>query len=53
MLTIRSHMLTPFVEESLVAVAGGSTSHQQKAVEVTKGLMLSRPVVRMALGFWV
>nr|XP_029514804.1 calcium-binding mitochondrial carrier protein Aralar2-like [Oncorhynchus nerka] len=28
MVTIRPHMLTPFVEESLVAVAGGSTSHQ-------------------------
>uniref|UniRef100_A0AAQ5YZR8 EF-hand domain-containing protein n=1 Tax=Amphiprion ocellaris TaxID=80972 RepID=A0AAQ5YZR8_AMPOC len=28
MITIRPHMLTPFVEECLVAVAGGSTSHQ-------------------------
>uniref|UniRef100_A0A671R1B5 Solute carrier family 25 member 13 n=1 Tax=Sinocyclocheilus anshuiensis TaxID=1608454 RepID=A0A671R1B5_9TELE len=28
MVTIRPHMLTPFVEECLVAVAGGSTSHQ-------------------------
>ncbi|XP_064204318.1 electrogenic aspartate/glutamate antiporter SLC25A13, mitochondrial isoform X2 [Anguilla rostrata] len=28
MVTIRPHMLTPFVEESLVAVAGGGTSHQ-------------------------
>uniref|UniRef100_A0A674DJB2 Solute carrier family 25 member 13 n=1 Tax=Salmo trutta TaxID=8032 RepID=A0A674DJB2_SALTR len=28
MVTIRPHMLTPFVEESLVAAAGGSTSHQ-------------------------
>ncbi|CAB1443110.1 unnamed protein product [Pleuronectes platessa] len=27
MVTIRPHMLTPFVEECLVAVAGGSTSH--------------------------
>uniref|UniRef100_A0A8C9YGB3 Solute carrier family 25 member 13 n=1 Tax=Sander lucioperca TaxID=283035 RepID=A0A8C9YGB3_SANLU len=28
MVTIRPHMLTSFVEECLVAVAGGSTSHQ-------------------------
>uniref|UniRef100_A0A8C2JNV3 Solute carrier family 25 member 13 n=1 Tax=Cyprinus carpio TaxID=7962 RepID=A0A8C2JNV3_CYPCA len=28
MVTIRPHMLTPFVEECLVAAAGGSTSHQ-------------------------
>uniref|UniRef100_A0A4W4HDG3 EF-hand domain-containing protein n=1 Tax=Electrophorus electricus TaxID=8005 RepID=A0A4W4HDG3_ELEEL len=28
MITIRPHMLTPFVEECLVAAAGGSTSHQ-------------------------
>uniref|UniRef100_A0AAY4DSQ9 EF-hand domain-containing protein n=1 Tax=Denticeps clupeoides TaxID=299321 RepID=A0AAY4DSQ9_9TELE len=28
MVTIRPHMLTRFVEECLVAVAGGSTSHQ-------------------------
>ncbi|XP_067112440.1 electrogenic aspartate/glutamate antiporter SLC25A13, mitochondrial [Osmerus mordax] len=28
MVTIRPHMLTPFVEQCLVAVAGGSTSHQ-------------------------
>ncbi|KAI1901628.1 hypothetical protein AGOR_G00036360 [Albula goreensis] len=28
MVTIRPHMLTPFVEESLVAAAGGGTSHQ-------------------------
>uniref|UniRef100_A0A7M4F5W8 Solute carrier family 25 member 12 n=1 Tax=Crocodylus porosus TaxID=8502 RepID=A0A7M4F5W8_CROPO len=28
MVTIRSHMLTPFVEENLVSVAGGSISHQ-------------------------
>uniref|UniRef100_UPI0037E91B1C electrogenic aspartate/glutamate antiporter SLC25A13, mitochondrial n=1 Tax=Semicossyphus pulcher TaxID=241346 RepID=UPI0037E91B1C len=28
MVTIRPHMLTPFVEECLVAVAGGSTSHK-------------------------
>ncbi|XP_077159763.1 electrogenic aspartate/glutamate antiporter SLC25A13, mitochondrial isoform X2 [Paroedura picta] len=28
MVTIRPHMLTPFVEECLVAVAGGTTSHQ-------------------------
>uniref|UniRef100_A0A8K9X973 Solute carrier family 25 member 13 n=1 Tax=Oncorhynchus mykiss TaxID=8022 RepID=A0A8K9X973_ONCMY len=28
MVTIRPHMLTPFVEESLVAAAGGNTSHQ-------------------------
>ncbi|KAF7662294.1 hypothetical protein LDENG_00240680 [Lucifuga dentata] len=28
MVTIRPHMLTPFVEECLVAVVGGSTSHQ-------------------------
>ncbi|KAM6959219.1 electrogenic aspartate/glutamate antiporter SLC25A13, mitochondrial [Aplochiton taeniatus] len=28
MVTIRPHMLTPFVDECLVAVAGGSTSHQ-------------------------
>ncbi|XP_071385412.1 electrogenic aspartate/glutamate antiporter SLC25A13, mitochondrial [Centroberyx affinis] len=28
MVTIRPHVLTPFVEECLVAVAGGSTSHQ-------------------------
>nr|XP_019945982.1 PREDICTED: calcium-binding mitochondrial carrier protein Aralar2 [Paralichthys olivaceus] len=28
MVTIRPHMLTPFVEECLVAVAGGSTSHR-------------------------
>ncbi|CAL8294259.1 unnamed protein product [Merluccius merluccius] len=28
MVTIRPHMLTPFVEDGLVAVAGGSTSHQ-------------------------
>ncbi|GAB1286420.1 Calcium-binding mitochondrial carrier protein Aralar1 [Apodemus speciosus] len=28
MVTIRSHMLTPFVEENLVSAAGGSTSHQ-------------------------
>ncbi|XP_030596543.1 calcium-binding mitochondrial carrier protein Aralar1 isoform X2 [Archocentrus centrarchus] len=28
MVTIRPHMLTPFVEECLVAVSGGSTSHQ-------------------------
>ncbi|XP_056336150.1 electrogenic aspartate/glutamate antiporter SLC25A13, mitochondrial [Danio aesculapii] len=28
MVTIRPHMLTPFVEESLVAAAGGSTAHQ-------------------------
>ncbi|XP_061598691.1 electrogenic aspartate/glutamate antiporter SLC25A13, mitochondrial isoform X2 [Cololabis saira] len=28
MVTIRPHMLTPFVEEYLVAVAGGSTSHR-------------------------
>ncbi|XP_041700275.1 calcium-binding mitochondrial carrier protein Aralar1 isoform X3 [Coregonus clupeaformis] len=27
MATIRHHMLTPFVEENLVSVAGGSTSH--------------------------
>ncbi|XP_028366168.1 calcium-binding mitochondrial carrier protein Aralar1 isoform X2 [Phyllostomus discolor] len=28
MVTIRSHMLTPFVEENLVSAAGGSISHQ-------------------------
>ncbi|MGH0133892.1 UNVERIFIED_CONTAM: hypothetical protein FKN15_043863 [Acipenser sinensis] len=28
MVTIRSYMLTPFVEENLVSVAGGSISHQ-------------------------
>ncbi|POI35154.1 hypothetical protein CIB84_001094, partial [Bambusicola thoracicus] len=28
MVTIRPHMLTPFVEECLVAAAGGTTSHQ-------------------------
>ncbi|XP_056153962.1 electrogenic aspartate/glutamate antiporter SLC25A13, mitochondrial [Lampris incognitus] len=28
MITIRPHMLTPFVENCLVAVAGGTTSHQ-------------------------
>uniref|UniRef100_W5MYN3 Solute carrier family 25 member 13 n=1 Tax=Lepisosteus oculatus TaxID=7918 RepID=W5MYN3_LEPOC len=28
MVTIRPHMLTPFVEECLVAVAGGTASHQ-------------------------
>uniref|UniRef100_A0A8C5C2T8 Solute carrier family 25 member 13 n=1 Tax=Gadus morhua TaxID=8049 RepID=A0A8C5C2T8_GADMO len=28
MVTIRPHMLTPFVENCLVAVAGGTTSHQ-------------------------
>uniref|UniRef100_A0AAR2JFD4 EF-hand domain-containing protein n=1 Tax=Pygocentrus nattereri TaxID=42514 RepID=A0AAR2JFD4_PYGNA len=28
MVTIRPHMLTPFVEECLVAAAGGSTSHK-------------------------
>ncbi|CAL8297392.1 unnamed protein product [Lota lota] len=28
MVTFRPHMLTPFVEDCLVAVAGGSTSHQ-------------------------
>ncbi|NXJ25147.1 CMC1 protein, partial [Dicrurus megarhynchus] len=28
MVTIRSHMLTPFVEENLVSVAGGTVSHQ-------------------------
>ncbi|KAF7248168.1 Calcium-binding mitochondrial carrier protein Aralar1 [Varanus komodoensis] len=28
MVTIRSHMLTPFVEENLASVAGGSISHQ-------------------------
>ncbi|MBN3326407.1 CMC1 protein, partial [Atractosteus spatula] len=28
MATIRSHMLTPFVEENLVSAAGGSISHQ-------------------------
>uniref|UniRef100_G3NUD4 Solute carrier family 25 member 13 n=1 Tax=Gasterosteus aculeatus aculeatus TaxID=481459 RepID=G3NUD4_GASAC len=28
MVTVRPHMLTSFVEECLVAVAGGSTSHQ-------------------------
>ncbi|XP_072532225.1 electrogenic aspartate/glutamate antiporter SLC25A13, mitochondrial [Salminus brasiliensis] len=28
MVTIRPHMLTPFMEECLVAAAGGSTSHQ-------------------------
>ncbi|GCC35182.1 hypothetical protein chiPu_0013664 [Chiloscyllium punctatum] len=28
MVTIRSHMLTPFVEENLVSAAGGTTSHQ-------------------------
>ncbi|XP_021255698.1 calcium-binding mitochondrial carrier protein Aralar1 isoform X2 [Numida meleagris] len=28
MVTLRSHMLTPFVEENLVSVAGGTVSHQ-------------------------
>ncbi|XP_078537696.1 electrogenic aspartate/glutamate antiporter SLC25A12, mitochondrial [Lissotriton helveticus] len=28
MVTIRSHMLTPFVEENLVSAAGGNISHQ-------------------------
>ncbi|XP_018428076.1 PREDICTED: calcium-binding mitochondrial carrier protein Aralar1 [Nanorana parkeri] len=28
MVTIRSHMLTPFVEENLVSAAGGTISHQ-------------------------
>ncbi|NXP43799.1 CMC1 protein, partial [Heliornis fulica] len=28
MVTLRSHMLTPFVEENLVLVAGGTVSHQ-------------------------
>uniref|UniRef100_A0A6I8QE06 Solute carrier family 25 member 12 n=1 Tax=Xenopus tropicalis TaxID=8364 RepID=A0A6I8QE06_XENTR len=28
MVTIRSHMLTPFVEENLVSAAGGTVSHQ-------------------------
>ncbi|XP_064018931.1 electrogenic aspartate/glutamate antiporter SLC25A12, mitochondrial isoform X3 [Pogoniulus pusillus] len=28
MVTLRSHMLTPFVEENLVSVAGGAVSHQ-------------------------
>uniref|UniRef100_G3VZH0 Solute carrier family 25 member 13 n=1 Tax=Sarcophilus harrisii TaxID=9305 RepID=G3VZH0_SARHA len=28
MVTIRPHILTPFVEESLVAAAGGATAHQ-------------------------
>ncbi|XP_053926118.1 electrogenic aspartate/glutamate antiporter SLC25A12, mitochondrial [Cuculus canorus] len=28
MVTLRSHMLTPFVEENLVSVAGGTISHQ-------------------------
>ncbi|PKU49407.1 hypothetical protein llap_272 [Limosa lapponica baueri] len=28
MITLRSHMLTPFVEENLVSVAGGTVAHQ-------------------------
>ncbi|XP_009994449.1 PREDICTED: calcium-binding mitochondrial carrier protein Aralar1 [Chaetura pelagica] len=28
MVTLRSHMLTPFVEENLVSVAGGTVAHQ-------------------------
>ncbi|KFO97068.1 Calcium-binding mitochondrial carrier protein Aralar1, partial [Calypte anna] len=28
MVTLRSHMLTPFVEENLVSVAGGAVAHQ-------------------------
>ncbi|NWY51891.1 CMC1 protein, partial [Chionis minor] len=28
MVTLRSHMLTPFVEENLVSVAGGNVAHQ-------------------------